>query len=351
VGDPTVKNQWGVLVNTDMALIEAAITGLSSVALAGASTYTLTASNGATDQSRPFALLFSGANSGGTTVTIPSVARFGFAKNTSAYPVILTTGSGTTLTLPASMTSYVFYQCDGTNVTVPFTALRGKQVFQSPSGGSSTWVVPAGVGAVKLSAWGSGGGGGYGGGTSGGSGAGGGGGGGAYAEGVFAVSAGQTLTATYGAPGAGGISSAASGSGTASSWASTGITLSAGGGIGGALGFSGSTIYQNAGSPGTSFNVSGSALIGSQLTASGGYGESGLAVNGGYGVGGRGGSAFMSNGCAAVVSNTASTSATGISAGSSTSAYDTGQIGAGGGGGVGTGNGGAGGSGACAVEW
>ena len=49
VGDPTVKNQWGGLLNTNMSLIEAAISGLSSVALGGASTYTLTANNGAGD--------------------------------------------------------------------------------------------------------------------------------------------------------------------------------------------------------------------------------------------------------------------------------------------------------------
>lgn len=119
-GDPLVKNAWGTIENTNWTLIEAAVTGVTAVNIAALTAYTLTVGNGAADQSRSQVISFTGALAANCTVTIPNVPKCGYALNatTGGRSVILTTGSGTTATLPADSFWY-FYYCDGTNVAFP----------------------------------------------------------------------------------------------------------------------------------------------------------------------------------------------------------------------------------------
>ena len=140
---PTVggdSNTWGGTLNTDLQLIDSAITGVAVISLTGLSTYTLTANNGATDQSRCMLYQFTGAPTNNTcTVTIPASVKLGYIQNlcsNSTHAVSVTIvasgSSGTTLTVPnalgaapafiASNTScnpFTFFYCDGTNVTAP----------------------------------------------------------------------------------------------------------------------------------------------------------------------------------------------------------------------------------------
>jgi hypothetical protein len=173
-------------------------------------------------------------------------------------------------------------------------AWTGMQVFTA----GGTFTVPAGVYRIKGRVWGGGGGGGTpGGGPSGG----GGGGAGAYAEGVFDVVPGQTITVTVGAAGA------VAGNGGTSS---LGALLSCTGGVGGGVSAGGA-----AGTP-----------TGGQLQITGQGGASG-SVFGGVGLGGNGGAAFGGSGGY----GTLGVSAQGLTPGGGGSGGGNGNSGSGGG--------------------
>ena len=103
---------WGNTTNTNLGtLLEQAITGVGAITLTG-TTYTLTANNGLTDQSRNAVLVFSGSPSGDCTVTAPAVAKTYIVRNNTTKNVIMSIGSGTTITVPSGIT-YIMYT-DGT---------------------------------------------------------------------------------------------------------------------------------------------------------------------------------------------------------------------------------------------
>ena len=119
-GDPTIRNAWGTFLNTNDQLVEAAILGNATVNIAGLTTYALTTANGAADQARPIVQIFTGALTANCTVTLPNVLKFGMAINqtTGGFNVILTSGGGTTVTVPPENLPYDYF-CDGAgNVTV-----------------------------------------------------------------------------------------------------------------------------------------------------------------------------------------------------------------------------------------
>jgi hypothetical protein len=158
-------------------------------------------------------------------------------------------------------------------------ALRPGFSTQQSFTGSGSFTVPAGVSRVKVRAIGGGGGGG--GNTT--TGGGGGGGGGAYGEGVYSVTAGQTVSVAVGAAGAGGANnggSVAGNTGGAGGASSFGAFLSAAGGTGGGGSLSGG--QGDAGQGGTA--------SGGSINMAGGCGNAGF--NGGAsGFGGIGGAA------------------------------------------------------------
>src|SRR5581483_5520712 len=140
-GDPVVKNQWGTILNTNDSLIEAGVTGIASINMAGITTYTLTTANGAADQARNAVYEFTGQPGALSTVTLPTVPKVGWAwNNQTSHDLVLTTGSGATLrvTLPnlngvppgGQMMPFV---CDGTNVVSPGLTCSNL-VVGSPSG-------------------------------------------------------------------------------------------------------------------------------------------------------------------------------------------------------------------------
>jgi len=118
---------WGAIADTQYQLLEAAITGdngyaggAGGIAVGGLTTYILTVANGTADQARAALYPFVGALTGNCIVTLPGVVKIGYAANftTGGHNVILTTGAGTTATLPPTSVWTLFY-CDGTNVTIP----------------------------------------------------------------------------------------------------------------------------------------------------------------------------------------------------------------------------------------
>lgn len=122
--DPAVANSWGTLVDQWPTLIPQGAQGYTSVGIAGLAVYTLTTANNAADQARYMMWNFTGAlGAVACTVTIPAIARVGWARNstTGGKNVILTTGSGTTVTIAPGFTAFWF--CDGTNVVAPSVSL------------------------------------------------------------------------------------------------------------------------------------------------------------------------------------------------------------------------------------
>lgn len=107
---------WGTTTNTNLGtLLEQAITGYRAISVAGLSTYTLSNLNGLSDESRNAVLSFTGALSGDCTVTAPAVNKVYIINNatTGNHNIIITTGSGTTVSVPMNQT-YIVYS-DSTN--------------------------------------------------------------------------------------------------------------------------------------------------------------------------------------------------------------------------------------------
>ena len=107
---------WGTTTNTNLGtLIEQAITGYQAISVAGLSTYTLSNLNGVSDEARNAVLSFTGALTNNCTVTAPAVQKIYIINNatTGNKNIIITTGSGTTVSVPMGQT-YIVYS-DATN--------------------------------------------------------------------------------------------------------------------------------------------------------------------------------------------------------------------------------------------
>ena len=115
IGTGEQSGVWGSTTNTNLGtLIEQAITGVQTITLSGTS-LTLTSLNGVVDQARNAVLIFNGSPSGAFTLTTPAVPKLYVIYNntTGGYSITITTGSGSTIIIPAGSTYSVY--CDGTN--------------------------------------------------------------------------------------------------------------------------------------------------------------------------------------------------------------------------------------------
>ena len=115
IGEQT--NTWGTTLNTDLGtLIEEAIAGVASITHDDSVSYTMSASNGATDQSRCAVLSVTGTLTANRNIVCPT--------QTKVYLIYNNTAGGFTLTIKTTAGSGVavasgkkqFVYCDGTNV-------------------------------------------------------------------------------------------------------------------------------------------------------------------------------------------------------------------------------------------
>lgn len=122
--DPSVRNSWGPIADAAWLVTEQGAAGNTPIALSGP-TQTLSTANNAPDQGRLAMWNFIGALGSNCSVTVPPVARIGWARNstTGAHNVVLTTGAGRTVTLTPGMCQ--FYTSDGTNIDVLTPAFSG----------------------------------------------------------------------------------------------------------------------------------------------------------------------------------------------------------------------------------
>ena len=131
-GDET--GTWGTTTNTNFDLFDTAIDGSISVSLTG-TTGTLNIPDGAAGDGRNKVLIFTGTPSGTNTVSVtPNTAKkHYFVQNNTNQSVIISQGSGSTVTVKAGYSSIVYLDGAGSGAAVKevFSALKLTGVIES----------------------------------------------------------------------------------------------------------------------------------------------------------------------------------------------------------------------------
>lgn len=116
IGDGELAGTWGAVTDTNICtLLESAIAGRVQVAVTTANV-TLTANNGADDQSRHALIELTGASNASYSVICPSAEKFYVVWNntTGGFNHTIKTAAGTGVSILNGKKMFVF--CDGTNV-------------------------------------------------------------------------------------------------------------------------------------------------------------------------------------------------------------------------------------------
>lgn len=119
--DGELTGSWGQAVNTGITgLLDSAVAGTLSIALPDAD-YTLTTSQGAADQARYAALIFTGTLTAPRNVICPASSKTYVVRNSATQNVTVKTPTGTGVTLKPGASAVLW--CDATNVTHALSAL------------------------------------------------------------------------------------------------------------------------------------------------------------------------------------------------------------------------------------
>jgi hypothetical protein len=124
--DGTNQGTWGGYTNTNIAtLLEQAVAGIGNITVSGSSNYTLTSTNGASDEARNAVLNITGTLTAAINVICPTAAKTYIVKNgtTGGYAITLKTSAGTGISVPNGSTMLLY--CDGTNVVEGVTKING----------------------------------------------------------------------------------------------------------------------------------------------------------------------------------------------------------------------------------
>lgn len=137
---------WGTQVNTGLTdLVDAAVAGTTTITMTAAD-YTLTNTNGASDEARAMVLNLTGTPGAARNVICPAVSKVYVVYNntTGGYAQTLKTSAGTGVSVPNGSTA--FLRCDGTNVV---TALN---YFGSLTLGAALPLTSGGTGQTTIAA-------------------------------------------------------------------------------------------------------------------------------------------------------------------------------------------------------
>jgi len=145
IADGEQSGAWGQTTNLNLQIIDRMTSQAGTITLSG-TTHTLTVSNGALSDGQYGVLVFAGSPSGTNTVTIsPNTARRIFiVRNTTAQTIVLTQGTGGTVTIPSGGTTALY--CDGAGAGAAVVSVTPPGV---PSGAILAWsgsiaTIPAG---------------------------------------------------------------------------------------------------------------------------------------------------------------------------------------------------------------
>lgn len=132
---------WGNTTNSTIgSLIEQAIAGTTFISLSSTADYTLTALNGALDESRAATLVFSGTPGGATDVIIPTLQKTYFVKNGTPSTITIKTAAQTGgVDITAGNTIPVF--CDGTDAFAGVTPGAIGAPETDGTGATGTWPI------------------------------------------------------------------------------------------------------------------------------------------------------------------------------------------------------------------
>jgi len=110
---------WGDTTNTNLEIIDRLTNGVGDITITG-TTHTLTTSDGALSDGQYKVLIFGGTPSGTNTVTISpnDQEKLYFIVNNSGESIILTQGSGTTVTVATGATDIVYADGGGAGANV-----------------------------------------------------------------------------------------------------------------------------------------------------------------------------------------------------------------------------------------
>lgn len=144
IGDPSTRNAWGGLLNSDMAMIDALTSQVQSKSVAGTGTTILTFTQGAADEVKHAHFIFTGILTGNRTVLWPQSVQTVFSvqnNTTGAFNLILGadngggSAAGTTQTLAQGLAG--IYVSDGTNVNVRTSSGSGTVTLAGDASGAS----------------------------------------------------------------------------------------------------------------------------------------------------------------------------------------------------------------------
>ena len=115
IGTGEQAGTWGTTTNTNLGtLLEQSIAGVQSIVMVNTN-YTLTNSNGVSDEARQAVLVVSGTNAAVRDVIAPLVKKSYIIKNstTGGFAILIRASSGASVSIANGTTCTVY--CDGTN--------------------------------------------------------------------------------------------------------------------------------------------------------------------------------------------------------------------------------------------
>jgi hypothetical protein len=137
-----LSNTWGTVFNAGAtSLIDSSIAGTSSITMTAAN-YTLTSSNGASDEARAMFLVLGGTPGGSYNVIVPAVSKLYFVTNSTGAAQTVKTSAGSGISVPNG--ARMALRCDGTDV------LEALTYFGSLTLGAALPVASGGTGAATL---------------------------------------------------------------------------------------------------------------------------------------------------------------------------------------------------------
>lgn len=114
IGNGEQAGSWGSTTNVNWQLIEDAVAGVVTITMSDAN-YTLTTSDGATDEARNMVLIATGTNTASRKIVAPLQEKVYLVVNntTGGYDITVGGSTGSTATIPNGTSGWVF--CNGTN--------------------------------------------------------------------------------------------------------------------------------------------------------------------------------------------------------------------------------------------
>jgi hypothetical protein len=125
------------------SLIDSSIAGTSSITMTAAN-YTLTSSNGASDEARAMFLVLGGTPGGSYNVIVPAVSKLYFVTNNTGAAQTVKTSAGSGISVPNG--ARITLRCDGTDV------LEALNYVGSLTLGTALGVASGGTGAATFTA-------------------------------------------------------------------------------------------------------------------------------------------------------------------------------------------------------